>query len=134
MNDIDEISLVEISNNEFNLDKFDALRLMKSGKKVIDINGYVYKWNDGIIRKKLAEDAYISSNVFIYGEINQFKEYIEPKEALKWGIGIDIPNANLNTILSGLNDIAILFHEINYEENRSKKFSVSVSFTMMGNE
>ena len=55
------------------------------------------------------------------------------KEPLNWGVGIDIPNANLNTILSSLNDIAILFHEINYEENRSKKHSISVSFTMIGN-
>ncbi len=75
MIDIAEISLVEINQNEFNLDKFDALRLMKRGKRVIDINGYVYNWNNGITRKKLAEDAYISSNGFISGEINQFKEY-----------------------------------------------------------
>ncbi len=74
---IAEISLVKINQNEFNLDKFDALRLMQSGKKVIDINGYVYNWNNGITRKKLADDSYITSDKFISGEINQFKEYIK---------------------------------------------------------
>lgn len=80
---IAEISLVEVNQNEFNLDKFDALRLMQSGKKVIDINGYIYNWNNGITRKKLMDDTYITSNEFISGEINQFKEYI--KEVLLKG-------------------------------------------------
>lgn len=115
---------------DFNLNAKDAFKLMLDDRRVMDKDGYIFSIQGSKVINNIS-DTRISFETFLDFKC-KFAKYVE-KEPLNWGVGIDIPNANLNTILSSLNDIAILFHEINYEENRSKKHSISVSFTMIGN-
>lgn len=73
-----EISLVDLTKEGPNFDKFDALRKMNIGKKVIDDDDYIYESHrSGITRKYLEEIKYMSFVDFLNGDVNQFKEYIK---------------------------------------------------------
>ena len=73
-----EISLVDLTKEGPYFDKFDALRKMNIGKKVIDDDDYIYESHrSGITRKYLEEIKYMSFDDFLNGKSNQFKEYIK---------------------------------------------------------
>ncbi len=73
-------------NKEFNLNHKEAFKLMLDGKKIIDIFGWIFWFEDFKICSK-KNDSYIeySCRFFLkeYTEIfNNFKEYIDPKITL----------------------------------------------------
>ncbi|MBX9838477.1 MAG: hypothetical protein K2X69_09215 [Silvanigrellaceae bacterium] len=120
-----------IDKIDFNLNAKEAFILMLDDRRVIDKDGYIFSIQGSKVLNNFS-DTELSFETFLDFKC-KFAKYVE-KEPLNWGVGIDVPNANLSTILSSLNDIAILFHQINYEENRSKKLSIRVSFSMIGDE
>ncbi|WP_186650314.1 hypothetical protein [Fluviispira vulneris] len=118
---------MELTENSFNLDKYNAIKLMNEGSAVVSNLGGIYHIKDGELSvEKNGFESKIEWKEFLSDENKKmFRVY---KEETEWGIAIEIDNAEVSTITNAFKSVTELFYNVNYARNRYKKHLIKISF------